>query len=170
MTGERTRDLFLAMLLSRRLYLFVRICLAAIFMYAGSLKLMDPKAFARTISHYGLLPEPLLPFVAVGLPAAELLSGIALVFDRRSGILGVSGLLVLFVAVLGYGVLNDMDIDCGCFGPEDLARHRGLSHAFFRDLTLMGAVAFLHLSRRARGRRSPVDRSIQTTHKKEEPK
>jgi uncharacterized membrane protein YphA (DoxX/SURF4 family) len=155
------KNLLLGMALSRRPYLFVRIGLGVIFIYAGSLKLMDPRAFARTISHYGLLPEPLLPIVAIGLPATELLAGVALIFNLSPGLYGVSGLLLLFVAVLGYGVLHDMDINCGCFGPEELADHRGLSHAFFRDLTLMGAAAFLHWSRRARDRQSLSERSAQ---------
>ena len=90
--------------------------LAAIFIYAGSLKLIDPRAFARTISHFGLVPELLLPVVAIGLPAVEVLAGIALVMDFRSGLYTVSGLMLLFVAVLGYGVLNELNIDCGCFG------------------------------------------------------
>ena len=110
---------------------------------------MDPKAFARTISHYGLLPESLLPVVAIGLPAIEILAGLALIFDRAAGLYGITGLLLFFVGVLGYGVLNEMDIDCGCFGPVDLANRKGLAHAFYRDLVMIGAVAFLHWSRRA---------------------
>ncbi|OPY72505.1 MAG: Methylamine utilization protein MauE [Syntrophorhabdus sp. PtaU1.Bin002] len=147
------KGFFRGMLLSRWPYLFVRIVLAAIFIYAGSLKLVDPKAFARIISHYGLLPEPLLPVVAIGLPIAEVFAGVALIFNLRPGLYGVSVLVLLFVVVLGYGVLTEMDIDCGCFGPEELAGRRGLARAFYRDLALLGAVVFLHWSRLVRDRR-----------------
>jgi uncharacterized membrane protein YphA (DoxX/SURF4 family) len=136
----------------RRFYFFVRVAMAMIFLYAGSLKLVDPKAFARVISHYDILPEPLLPVVAIGLPAIEVLAGLALIFDRPIGLYAVTGLVLLFVAVLGYGVLNELDIDCGCFGPEDLENRKGLAHAFYRDLVLMGAVAFLHWWRRTHDR------------------
>jgi uncharacterized membrane protein YphA (DoxX/SURF4 family) len=160
----KTAKGFLFTILSSRWpYLLVRVALAAIFIYAGSLKLMAPKAFARTISHYGLVPEPFLPVVAIGLPTIEVLAGIALILDLRPGLYTVSGLLIFFVAVLGYGVLNDMDIDCGCFGPEELAEHNGLLHAFYRDLTLIGAVAFLHWSRFVRHRRSFLNKCTQNT-------
>ncbi|OPY71995.1 MAG: Methylamine utilization protein MauE [Syntrophorhabdus sp. PtaU1.Bin050] len=160
----RIKGFFLGMLLSRWSYFFVRIALAIIFIYAGSLKLMDPKAFARIISHYGLVPEPLLPAVAIGLPVSEVLAGIALIFDFRPGLYGVSGLVLLFVIVLGYGVLAEMDIDCGCFGPEELAGRKGLAHAFYRDLALLGAVVFLYWSRLVRDRRL-LDVSTQTLSK-----
>jgi uncharacterized membrane protein YphA (DoxX/SURF4 family) len=63
-------------LLSLRFYLCVRIALALLFIYAGTGKLIDPKAFARTIFHFGVVPESLLPVVAIGLPAAEVLAGL----------------------------------------------------------------------------------------------
>ncbi|MBP7526534.1 MAG: DoxX family membrane protein [Syntrophorhabdaceae bacterium] len=142
----------LGIFLSRWSYLVVRVALALIFIYAGSMKLMDPKAFARIISHYDLVPEFLLPVVAIGLPLAEVLAGAALIFDMRPGLHGVSGMIVLFVIVLGYGVLTDMDIDCGCFGPEELEGRRSLAHAFYRDLVFLGAVVFLYWSRLTRNR------------------
>jgi uncharacterized membrane protein YphA (DoxX/SURF4 family) len=155
MNGQITlqiRGFLHGVILRRWFYFFVRVALALIFLYAGSLKLMDPKAFARVISHYDILPEPLLPVVAIGLPAIEVLAGLALILDRSIGLYGVTGLVLLFVAILGYGVLNELDIDCGCFGPEELANRKGLAHAFYRDLVLMGAVAFLHWARRTRDR------------------
>jgi uncharacterized membrane protein YphA (DoxX/SURF4 family) len=155
------RGFLVGMALSRWPYLLIRLALAVVFVYAGSLKLIDPKAFARTISHYGVVPEIFLPVVAIGLPAIEVLAGIALIFDLRQGLYCVSGLLLLFVAVLGYGVLNDMDIDCGCFGPEELADRRGLAHAFYRDLVLIGAAAFLHWARFVRDHRGLSNTCVQ---------
>ncbi len=148
-------------LLSPWLYLLVRVALAAVFIYAGASKLMDPKAFARTISHYDLVPEPFLPVVAAGLPAIEVLAGIALILDLGAGIYGVSGLLLLFVFVLGYGVLNELNIDCGCFGPEELAGRNSLVGAFYRDLALIGGAAFLHCSRLVRNRHRLSDKPAQ---------
>lgn len=155
----KIKDFLLGVLSSRWPYLFVRIALAAIFIYGGAIKLLDPRAFARTISHYGLVPDPLLPVVAIGLPAIEVLAGIFLILDFRSGLYGISGLLLLFVAVLGYGILNELDIDCGCFGEKELAEREGLAKAFYRDLALVGAAAFLHWSRFIRDRRSCSIRS-----------
>ncbi|RXM22016.1 DoxX family membrane protein, partial [Citrobacter sp. AAK_AS5] len=61
-------------------YRVVRISLAALFLYGGGIKLLDPKAFARTISAHDLVPEPLLPVVAIGLPLVETIAGLGLLF------------------------------------------------------------------------------------------
>jgi uncharacterized membrane protein YphA (DoxX/SURF4 family) len=132
-------------------YRIVRMALAALFIYAGVIKLLDSKAFAAIISTYELLPEALLPLFAVGLPLIETIAGLALVLDRPWGLHLITGLLVLFVFVLGYGIFGDLNVDCGCFGAEDLNKQTGLREAFYRDLILIGVVAsYLYLSRRVR--------------------
>ena len=132
-------------------YRIVRIALAALFIYGGVSKLFDPKAFSATISTYDLAPEALLPLLAVGLPLIETIAGLALVLDRPWGLHLITGLLSLFVFVLGYGMLGDLDVDCGCFGAEELDKQAGLRAAFYRDLSLIGVVApYLYLSRRTR--------------------
>jgi hypothetical protein len=45
-----------------------RMALAALFIYAGVTKLLDPKAFTATISACGLAPEALLSFATPGMP------------------------------------------------------------------------------------------------------
>jgi hypothetical protein len=134
-------------------YRVTRMALAALFIFGGGIKLLDPKAFAATISVYGLVPEPLLPFVAIGLPLLEVLAGIGLLFDIRGSLTTISGLLGLFVFVLWYGILKELDVDCGCFGPEELSSQGKLWNAFYRDLMLVGLVVpFLYASRWMRAR------------------
>ena len=134
-----------------RPYLVVRIALAALFIYGGVTKLIDHKTFAATISAYDLVPEAFLPLVAIGLPLIETIAGLALAFDRHWGLHLITGLLALFVFVLGYGILGDLNVDCGCFGVEDLDKQAGLREAFYRDLVLIGIVMpYLYISRRVR--------------------
>ncbi len=136
-----------------RLYLLIRVALAALFIYGGVVKLFDPKAFAATISAYDLVPEAFLPVVAVGLPLIETIAGAALIFDRPWGLHLITGLLAMFVFILGYGILGDLNVDCGCFGAEDLNKQAGLRSAFYRDLALIGIVMpYLYLSRWVRVR------------------
>jgi hypothetical protein len=130
-------------------YRTVRIALAALFIYVT--KLFDPKAFAATISTYDLASEALLPLLAVGLPLIETIAGLALVLDRPWGLHLITGLLAIFLFILGYGILGDLDVDCGCFGVEELDKRAALRAAFYRDLILIGVVApYLYLSRRVR--------------------
>ena len=138
-------------------YRVVRFGLAALFIYGGVVKLLDPKAFARTISTYDIVPEMLLPFVAIGLPILETLAGIGLLFDIRGSLAVITGLLGMFVFILGYGILNDLNVDCGCFGAEELAQRDSLRLAFYRDLVLVGIVVpFLYMFRWVRGSIAPI--------------
>lgn len=149
----KAKDLAESILASPWLYRLLRFGLAILFIYGGMMKLFDPKEFARAISAYDLVPEMLLPFVAIGLPLLETAAGIGLLFDIRGSLTVISGLLSLFVFVLGYGILGDLNVDCGCFGAEELAQQDSLRQAFYRDLVLVGIVVpFLYLSRWIRSR------------------
>ncbi len=125
----------------------VRWGLALVFLYAGTVKLLDPKAFARSISQYDLAPDFLLPVLAIGLPLVEILGAAGLIFAIRGSLSLIMGLLLFFVAVLWYGILNDLDVDCGCFSAEELRAQAGLWQAFYRDLVMIGAAIYLFLSR-----------------------
>jgi uncharacterized membrane protein YphA (DoxX/SURF4 family) len=129
-------------------YRLIRICLGVLFVWAGSVKLSDPQGFAEMISAYDLAPEKLLVFVAVGLPALELFAGLGLIFDVRGSLSVVFGLLVMFAFVLWFGILKDLDIDCGCFSPHDLTEHGTLRSALYRDLAMLAAVCYLFWRRK----------------------
>jgi len=131
---------------SRRLSFVIRFALGFVFIYAGITKLTDPKAFARIISLYDIVPESLLPIIAVGLPAVEFLAGLGLIFNIRGSLSAIFVLLMMFITVLGYGILNDLNIDCGCFSQEEINQQNSLKAAFYRDLILTGGAFFLFLS------------------------
>jgi uncharacterized membrane protein YphA (DoxX/SURF4 family) len=127
--------------------LAVRMLLGGVFIYAGTVKLMDPKAFARIISQYDLVPEGLLPVIAIGLPGLEVIAGIGLIFAFPGSLGIIFSLLLLFVGVLWYGILKDLDVDCGCFSAEELKNQGDLWQAFYRDLLMIGAALFLFVAR-----------------------
>jgi uncharacterized membrane protein YphA (DoxX/SURF4 family) len=137
--------------LSPGLHLFIRVALGLVFIYAGFAKLLDPGAFARTVSHYGIVPGYLLTPFAVGLPVLELLVGLGLVINVRGSLAVIFSLLVLFSLVLGYGVFNGMDIDCGCFSPREVDAHNELKNALFRDLLMIVAAFYLYVYGRVKG-------------------
>jgi uncharacterized membrane protein YphA (DoxX/SURF4 family) len=125
----------------------MRMGLGIIFIYAGSTKLMNVKGFARLISQYDLIPDQLLPWVAVGLPILELLAGIGLILFLRGSLSLTLTLLIFFITVLWYGILKDLNVDCGCFSVEELKGQDGLWQAFYRDLMMMAGVFFLYGAR-----------------------
>ena len=132
------------------LYHFLRLSLACIFIYAGFIKLLDPRAFAHAIAQYNLIPETLLPLVAVGLPALELLAGVGLIFEVRGSLTIIAIFLLIFLVILGYAVWHNLDIDCGCFTIDELDAQHSVKTAFWRDLIMIGAALFLSRRRRSR--------------------
>jgi uncharacterized membrane protein YphA (DoxX/SURF4 family) len=130
-------------------YRLVRIVLAGIFLWSGIAKLMDPKSFAVIIEAFGLIPESWVMPVAVFLPVLEVVAALGLLLDVEGSLATVSGLLVVFMAILGYGVWMGLDVDCGCFGPEDpeAKAYHGLRPALYRDIVMMGGVLYLYFCR-----------------------
>ncbi len=134
------------------IYTLSRWSIGVIFIYAGSIKLLEPGTFAVLIDAYGIIPESLLISVAVALPALELAAGTGLLFDTETSLSIIFGLLLLFIAILGYGIWMGLDVDCGCFGPEDpeAKAFHGLRTTLYRDLVMLVIVAFIYGWRRYR--------------------
>ena len=134
------------------IYKLTRWLLGGVFIYAGSTKLMAPRIFTVLIEAYGVVPESLLMPVAIGLPLLEVIAGFGLLVDIRGSLAVITGLLVIFMVVLGYGIWMGLDVDCGCFAygdPEAEAFH-GLRLSLFRDLAMMVGVFFIYGWRRYR--------------------
>lgn len=122
--------------------------LSGIFIYSGLMKLIDPQRFAEVISGFGLLPHALIFPAAILLPILEVVAGVGLVFSLRGSLAAMTTMLTLFMAILWYGIHLGLDIDCGCFGPEDPEQaYKGLKTALARDMVMMTAVIFLYWSR-----------------------
>ena len=134
------------------LYRLCRWGLGIIFIYAGSVKLLEPETFAVLIEAYGIVPQGLLMPVAVVLPALEVAGGIGLLWEIEGSLVGITGLLVLFIIILGYGIRMGLDVDCGCFGPDDpeAKAFHGLRNSLYRDLAMMAGIGFIYGWRRYR--------------------
>lgn len=135
--------------ISPKLDLLLRVVLAGVFIFAAVPKLVSPGDFSVIIAGYGLTPAFLNPILAVVLPVAELVVAALLVMDRRGGVLGATLLLTGFTMILAYGIQLGLDVDCGCFGPDDPEgkAYHGLREALVRDLFLLGCCGWLALRR-----------------------
>jgi uncharacterized membrane protein YphA (DoxX/SURF4 family) len=124
-------------------YRIIRIFIAIIFIWAGASKLTDPKSFSRLISEYGIVPDQFLIPVAIGLPILEIVLGTALIFDIYGSLLGVTLLLIVFIAVLWFGILEGLNIDCGCFSLRETQQHDNLRSTLYRDIFFLLQTFFL---------------------------
>jgi len=87
--------------------------------------------------------------IAIALPVLEIIVAIGLIFDMRGSLAVITGLLALFILILGYGIWLGLDIDCGCFGFEDpeSRAYNGLRSSLYRDLAMMTVIFFLYFWR-----------------------
>lgn len=128
-------------------YHLPRIVLGGIFIYSGVVKLLDVKGFAALVSQYGLVPEALLAPLAIGLPALEVLAGVSLLFEVPGALGAIFAMLLMFCSVLWYGILKDLDIDCGCFSTAELQGQASLRQALYRDFVMIAVCGNLFLHR-----------------------
>jgi putative oxidoreductase len=92
------------------------IILGGLFVYAGLQKVLHPYEFAEAVMAYRLLPMALVGVVAAVLPWIEVAAGLCLVvgLKSRSCLLILTGLLVIFLAVILTTMGRGLQIDCGC--------------------------------------------------------
>ena len=130
-------------------YGLIRTALGIIFIWSGISKLLDPEGFTTTIEAFGLIPDATILPAAMGLPVLELLAGAGLLLDMQGALGIITGLLILFTGVLSYGLWIGLDVDCGCFGPDDPegAAYHSLRPAFYRDLVMLAGIGYLYLLR-----------------------
>jgi uncharacterized membrane protein YphA (DoxX/SURF4 family) len=117
------------------------------FIYAASRKIGAPQELADSIASYQLVPNRIVNLVALGLPLFEFTCGLLLLsgYFCAIGLLGIIGMLVLFLAALLSAVFRGLPVDCGCFGAQSwLDANPGVSLA--RDgVLLLGALfAYRH--------------------------
>lgn len=112
--------------------------IAIIFCAAAIPKLFAVREFAAVIKAYAILPEALLLPTAVVLPVVEIMLAVGLFANSWKSKVGSVVLLLLFLAFLAHAIWLGLDIDCGCFGPEDpeYTAFHGLRGAFLRDLLM----------------------------------
>jgi uncharacterized membrane protein YphA (DoxX/SURF4 family) len=104
---------------ARALLLVVaRVGIAAVFLYTGAVKTLDPASFAQDIANYRVLPDALVGPSALLLPPLELAAGAGLLLrGYRAGAAVLAGaMLLVFAFAMAQARLRGIDLDCGCFG------------------------------------------------------
>jgi len=119
--------------------------LAGVYLYGGIPKLFNINAFSEVVSAYGIVPDSMVVFTAVILPSVEVVTAVGLLLNKKWAQISALLLLLLFISILSYGIYLGLDIDCGCFGPEDPEHlaFSGLRTAVIRDLVFLIPACFL---------------------------
>jgi uncharacterized membrane protein YphA (DoxX/SURF4 family) len=138
----------------KRLQLFLRLTLGAVFIYAAYTKLRQSwLLFALSIDSYQMLPEWAVYALARTLPLFELALGVLLIAGVALRYLSVvaAAILGLFFTVMLVSYFRGAGIDCGCFGVGEALSAKTLA----RDgLLLTGALVLVASAWRQPGRDS----------------
>ena len=125
----------------------LRLALAAVFATAAVTKIADPTAFHTAIQTYRMLPEILVPLLAVWLPWLELCTAGALLWPRhrRAALWIVLALSVVFLIAIAQAWWRGLDIVCGCFGRPATVSGPALREYLLRDLAFLATAGWLLL-------------------------
>jgi len=98
--------------------LLARLGLAAVWFLSGFPKAADPVQTRVAVDAFDVLPESLVPPVAMVLPYVEIALGLLLLLGMvtRWAALASAMLLVVFIAGVVQAMARGLSIDCGCFG------------------------------------------------------
>lgn len=106
----------------KALTLGLRVLLSGIFLYAGAAKVIDPVSFLESLHALVPINGSLLVFLALFLPALEIVLGFALWMPGSTLVAaaGTSLLILIFAGVSAYLVMTQQDLSCPCFGENSL--------------------------------------------------
>jgi uncharacterized membrane protein YphA (DoxX/SURF4 family) len=130
------------MIYSRFIQIILRLGLGIPLLIAGESKVADPAMFGAAISTFQILPSPLIPTAALGLPFLEIILGSLLVMGWRvrSAAFSATLLLAIYTVVLSLGLARHLPVECDCYGSSTSA-----PLSLIRDGILFGGGAFLYI-------------------------
>jgi putative oxidoreductase len=136
----------------RFLWRILDFVIAAVFIYAGGLKALDPVQFAHDIDNYKILPWTIGAGLAFYLPWLEIFCGLALIFRRfyQGAVSILTGLAAIFLIATIAAKVRGLDITCGCFGHA--SQNWSFPAHMALDLAILAALAALCYCSVARAR------------------
>jgi uncharacterized membrane protein YphA (DoxX/SURF4 family) len=102
------------------LHAVARLFCGAILVYASSDKIGSADTFIHFVTGYLLIPDALVPLLAVLVPWLEFLAGAGLLlgFRWRGAALVYCGLMLAYSIAISWNLIQGVPIDCGCFPGE----------------------------------------------------
>ena len=121
-----------------------RFAVIIVLLAAAIPKIFNISDFAAIINAYEMLPQFAVLPMAVFLPIVEIVLAIGLIFKVRVSTYLTIFLLLFFIAILSIAISQGLDIDCGCFGPEDPEHQafQGLRTAIVRDVVMIVLLSY----------------------------
>lgn len=124
-----------------------RLGLAAVWIWSGLVKALNPVDFRFAVTAYDLLPTDIVRPFALTLPIVEIVLGLLLLAGIATRAVAVASallLLVLIAAIVSAWARN-LQIDCGCFGGGGYKEMTWWSYAseVLRDIGFLALALWL---------------------------
>ncbi len=91
-----------------------------VFVYSGSIKILNIHEFAQAIDNYHILPQPvIIPFASL-IVSSEIVLGLLFLFgiyEKETGVFLIL-LNIVFILAMFSALIRGIDISCGCFSSE----------------------------------------------------
>lgn len=123
----------------------VRIILGILFLYAGSIKVIDINGFARQVMAYDILPWAVVNLFSLWIVSLEIVTGILLIVGiwiRPSAFI-VAVLCFVFIAAISSALARGIPLRCGCFSPVPSGDLRTWI-SLWREIALFAASVWLY--------------------------
>jgi uncharacterized membrane protein YphA (DoxX/SURF4 family) len=122
----------------------IRLVFGGVFIYAGLVKVVAPKEFAKIVVNYHILPENMAVYFAYILPWVELMFGVLLILGLgvKRVALALSCLLVVFASAVLIKYLNGFGSACGCLSLKS-SGSESVFLILLRDAGLLACGVFL---------------------------
>ncbi len=101
-----------------KLLVISRLVVGLVFTFSGIIKLTDLIGFHYSILQYNILPFELTNPLAILIPVSELICGFLLLFNIfvKGATVLLKSLIIMFIIAIIYALINNLEIDCSCFG------------------------------------------------------
>ena len=146
------------------LLIALRLCVGGVFIYAGTVKVIDPERFLVDVQAYHLLSYRLAVLVAVYLPWLEIVGGICFVLRRidRGAKFLLFILTTVFLIAITQAWVRGLDLSCGCFSSSGVAA-ADYMWLLTRDVLLLSGICIVSMAGRVAERQFSFETSKSRT-------
>lgn len=128
----------------------LRFTIGFIFVFSALHKLVDPCSFSVAVENYNILPNRfLINILAILLPVAELIFGVALILNTKvkGAILNLALMDIMFIFAISINLILGKEFDCGCFSPYDPDNASNPVSLLIRDIIILLVLIFMYIYR-----------------------
>ena len=126
-------------------FLFIRLLLGGVFLFAGIVKSASSDEFALALIPFTILPDSWLGPISLVLPWVEVLLGLLIITGpKRPAAVLIFLLCLAFCFIIGWALQNGIIVSCACFGRDETPSAWKMQLALARDiaLALLAAAVF----------------------------